>query len=115
MTAAVEAYNCQIVDIPAQATSDILEVLLDRSIDVDGAFAGRADDDLVHIYVGGVEETAALGGCEHRDRIIRPQSTQISALERIDGYVHLGKLPACVVGEITAAHFLADVEHRGLI
>ena len=94
---------------PLQAARDRLQVVLDAGVEVDRVPRGRTDDDLVHVAVGRVEETAPIGGGEHRDRPGRARGAEVRPFERVDGDVDLD-----VVG-LTAADPLADVEHRGLV
>ena len=115
VTRTVETDHGQVLDVAAQAAGDILKIFLYRSIDIDRAAARRADDDLVHVDVRCIEQAAAFGRRQHRDRVVRPERTQICALERIDGDIDLGKFGSSLVRKDSAAEFLADVEHRSLV
>src|SRR5436190_20000960 len=72
---AVEADDGQVVDVTAQAAGDILQILLDRSVDIDRAAAGRANDDLVHIDIRRIKQAAAFGCSEDGDRVVGPERT----------------------------------------
>src|SRR5687768_1646768 len=104
MPRTVETDHRQIVDISAQTSGNILEVVFDSSIDVDGASRRRSDDDLVHVYIGRVQQTAALGGRKDSDRVIRTERAQVRTLERIDRDIDFRKLAARVIRERAAAH-----------
>ena len=75
----------------SKARGDVAQVLGHRRVEVDHAARGRADDDLVHVDVGRVEQAAALGGGEHRDRVRGAGGAEVGALERIDRDVDLGR------------------------
>ena len=81
---------------------------LDRRVEIDRAFAGRADDDLFHVAVGRVQQAAAFGGGQHRDGAGRAGGAQVGAFQGIDGDIDFGNFGA--VGKL-GADFFADVEH----
>ena len=55
------------------------------------AARGGADHDLLHVDVGRVEQPAALGSGEHRDRAGAAGGAQVGALERVDRDVDFGR------------------------
>src|SRR5690606_17493716 len=63
----VQHHDGQVVDVAGQGVGDVAQVLGYRSVQVDAAGSRGADHDLVHIGVGGVQQSAAFGGGEHRD------------------------------------------------
>src|SRR5207247_2747694 len=71
-----------------------------------------ADDDLVHVNVGRVQQAALFRRRQHGDGVRRAGRAEVRPFERIDGdvdlWVDLALGPA-------AAERLADVEHRGLV
>jgi len=60
MTRPVQHNHHQVVHPAVQALRYGLEVLLDGGIDVNRATAGRTDDDLFHVAVRGMEESALV-------------------------------------------------------
>jgi hypothetical protein len=115
ISAAVEADDRQVLDVPAQTAGDIFKIILNGSIYIDGAAARRADDDLVHVDVRSVKQAPSFSRGEHGDSVISAKGTQVCTLERVDRDVHLGKLDTGLLRKLPAADVLADVEHRGLV
>ncbi len=93
----------------AETLGDDLEILLGRRVEVHRALGRRPDDDLLHVAVGRVQQTALVGGGEHGDRVRLAGGAEVGALERIDGDVDLR-----LVGQLRA-DLLADEEHRRLV
>ena len=105
----VEHDDDQVGHRAVQPLRNRVEILLDRRVEVDRTARGRADDDLLHVAVGCLQEATAGRGRQHRDRTRRAGRAEVRALERIDRDVDLGVLLAA------AADVLADVEHRRLV
>ena len=65
------------------------------------------DDDLVHVGDVGVEERAALGRGENRDRAVAAFRGERRPVDRIDRDVHRRS--------VAGSDVLADVEHRSFV
>ena len=57
---AVQNDDGEVVHVAVESTGDTLQVFRHRQVKINLAAAGRADDDLFHVAVGGVQETALL-------------------------------------------------------
>ena len=110
MAGAVEDNDDQVFDLASQHLGDNGEVVPHGCFQIDHAFAGWTDHHLFHVAVGGVQQTAALGGSQYCDGAGQSVGTQVGAFERIDGDINLG-----VVAAVLFADLLADVEHGGFI
>ena len=108
---AVEDDDGEVVDVALERVGDVAQVLGHRGVEVHLAAGGRADDDLVHVDVGRVQQAAALGGGQHRDGAGRAGGAQVGALERVDRDVDLER----ALDAALRAQLLADVEHRRLV
>jgi len=73
---------------------------------------GRADDDLVHVDVGRVEQTAFFRSREDGDGVCGAGGAEVRSFERIDRDVDLG---IDLAFSPAAAEGLADIEHRSLV
>src|SRR6185295_18680724 len=107
----VEHHHGEIAHPALEGGGDVAQVLRHQRVDVDGAAGGGADDELLHVDVGSVEQAAALGGGEHGDRVRSAGGAEVRPLQGIDGDVHAD-------GAILVplrADLLADVEHRRLV
>ena len=91
----VEHDDDEILDVALEAAGDRVEVLGHRRVEADGILRARTDDELLHVEVGRMQQTAAFGGREHGDRVRRAGRAEVRALERIDGDVDLRQVEAC--------------------
>ena len=92
----------------ALGLGDLADVLADRGGDVDGVDGVGPDGDLVHVeHRRRVEHGAALGHCQHRDRVRQALAHQRRAVDRVDGEV--------AVRPVAVADLLAVVEHRRVV
>ena len=107
MARTIEDHDGEVVDLAIQRVGDDLQVLLHRPIEVDLALRRCADDELLHVCVRRVEEAAALGRGEDRDRVRAALRDGVRALERIDRDIDFRSN--------TSADLFADVQHRRLI
>ena len=64
---AIEHNDDEIVDAALQAAGDGFQVLLDGRVEIDRPFCRRTDDDLFHVAIGRMQQSAALRGSEHGD------------------------------------------------
>ena len=56
----IEHRDDQVVDVAGQRPRDGLQVVGDRRIEIDHVARGRRDDQLLHVEVGRVQQSAAL-------------------------------------------------------
>ena len=92
----------------ALGLGQIADVLVGRRVEVDDAVrVARADSDLVHVDVGGVQQRALVGHGERGDRAGHVLGAERGAFERIDRDVDLRAA--------LAAHLLADEQHRRFV
>src|SRR5712691_1368340 len=80
----------QVFDVATQTARNVAQVVFDGRVDVDHAARRWPDDDLVHVNIRRVQQTAALSRRQHGDRVVRAERAQVRAFQRIDGDVHLG-------------------------
>ena len=114
----IEHHDDEIVHLAVERPGNRLQVVGNRRVDVDRVLRGRRDDELLHVEIGRMEEPAAFGGGEHRDRAGRSRGAQVRALERIDGDVDLRRPKPCAAAgapDVRQPDALADVEHRRLV
>ena len=104
---AVEDAGDDVADAYALGLRQRGEVRRRFAVEVDDVLRqAAADGDLVHIDVGGVEESAILGHGDDRQRVGGAGGADGGALQRVEGDVDL---------RAAAAHLLADIEHRRLV
>ena len=115
MTRAIEHDDGELIDLASQAAGDGAKVFADRRVDIDQVFRGRADDQLLHVEIGRVQQAALFRRGEHRNRIRRAGRAQVRAFERIDGDVHLVPLAPVRIVFLGLADLLADVQHRRFV
>ena len=63
----VENYDGEIGNPPIQGFGDTTQVLRCGRIDLNAPPGGGTNDDLIHINIGGMEQTAPLGAGQDRD------------------------------------------------
>src|SRR5882672_3002274 len=110
---AVENDDDEVFDVAIEALGDGFEIVGDRSVEIHGAFAARADDDFFHVEIGGVKEAAAFAGGKNGDGVCGPGGAEIRAFKRVYGDVYGWKI--CVGGVRGETDFFADVEHGRFI
>ena len=86
----VEHDHDQVLDAAAERLRDGAQVEPHRRVEIDDVARARADDQLLHVEVGRVQQPAAFRRREHGQRVGRAQRAQVGALERIDRDVDLG-------------------------
>ena len=82
----------QILHLAVEPLRDRFQVVCHRRVEVDRALARRADDDLLHVEVGRMQQAAVLARGQHGDRVRLARGAEIGALERVDGDIHRGVL-----------------------
>ena len=74
-----------------------------------------ADDQLLHVEVGGVQQAPFVRRGEHGQRVVIARAAQIRAFERIDRDIHLRQRPVLPAVGAPLPHLLADIQHRRLV
>src|SRR5687767_7713742 len=112
MSRTIQNDHGQVFDVASQSSCDVLEVVFHWRIDIHHSARRWSNDDLVHVNIGRVEQTTALGRSQYGDGVVCSERTEVRAFEWVNGDINLrtrlGNLLACVK---TAADLLADVEH----
>ncbi len=90
MTRTIEDRDAQIFDVYLFRLGQRLQIVGGRAIQIDHADAVRAGRDLVHVGVGAMEDAAALGQRDTRNRVGPAHRADERAFERIEGHVDLG-------------------------
>ena len=114
----IEHDHDEIVDVAAEAARNRLQVVRHRRIEADGILRAGPDDELFHVEIGGVQQTAALGRREHGDRVGGAGRAEVRAFQRIDGDVDFGaarRPRGRAILRVRHADLLADVQHRRFI
>ena len=115
MPRAVEDDHDQILDVTAERPCDGPQVVLDGRVQIHGMFGRGADHELLHVEIGRVQQPALLRRREHGDRVRGAHGAEVRPLERIDGDVYCWIAAVAVLGMVSKAHLLADVQHRRLV
>ena len=110
---AVENDDDKVFDPSVQALRDGMEVVGHRSVEVDGAFTGRPDDNFFHVEIGRVQQAAGLARGEDDDGVRFAGGAEVRAFEGIDRDYDLGILTGFVL--CCGADFLSDEEHRRFV
>ena len=111
MARAVEDHDGQVFNVAREAARDGLEVVFDGRVNVNRAARRRPDDDLVHVDVGRVQESAALRGGEHGDGVVRAERAEVRAFQGVNGDVNVWEVFGVRVLVEARADLLADEEH----
>ncbi len=88
---AIEDHHNQVFDVAVEPLRDGLEVVGDRCIKIHRTLAGRSDDNLFHVQIRSVQQSAALAGGENGDGIRCPRRAKIRAFKWIDGDIDSGE------------------------
>ena len=107
VTSTVHHNDVQLINGKTQALAEDLDVLSGRLADVHLALGGRRSSQLLHVEVGGIEQTAGLRSRQNSHRTALAIGAEVGALAGVHSEIN--------ARTGAAAHFLADVEHRGLI
>jgi len=110
---AIENDDDEVFDVAVETFGDGFEIVGNRGVKIDSAFAGRADDDFFHVQIRSVKKAAAFAGGENGNGIWRAGGAEIGAFERVDSDIHGGKIRVWSVGG--EADFFADVKHRRFV
>ncbi len=65
----IEHDDDQVLDVALEAAGDRAQVVGYRRVQADGVLGARPHDQLLHVQVGRMEQAAALGRGQHRDRV----------------------------------------------
>jgi len=89
------------------------QVLVHRRVEADVVLRARADDQLVHVEIGGVQQPSRRRRGKDGDRVGRADRAQVRAFQRIDRDVDLRQRDGgAALERVGHAHLLADVQHR---
>src|SRR5438105_6624925 len=112
MPFAIEDHDGQLIDVALKRLGDLIQILLHRFLETYEVGRSRADDDLVHVDIGCVEEAPFFRGRENGDRIRGAGRAEIRSFQwvnsNVDLRINLTLGPA-------AAERLADIEHRRFV
>src|SRR5688500_6250335 len=86
---ALEDDDGEILHVSAEAVRDDAQVGRDGELHAHFAGGRGTNTQLLHIDVGRMEQSAALGNGKHADRAVAPGSDEVGAFERVDGDVYL--------------------------
>ena len=107
MARPVEDHHGDVADPAAQRLSQHPQVPLRGPPQIHLPGGLRGDDELFHVDVGRMEDPALLRHRHDRDGVGQTFGDDVWPIHRVDGHID---------GEpVAAPHFLADVEHGGLI
>ena len=113
MARAIKNDDDKVFDVAVKTFGDGFQIVGNRCIEIDSAFAARADNDFFHVQIRRVKKAAAFAGGENGNGIWRAGGAKIGAFEGIDGDIHGGKIRVwSVCGE---ADFFADVKHGSFV
>src|SRR5208283_5341655 len=108
----VEHDHYQIFHAAMHSPRNVFEIDMYRRVEFHGVLARRSDNDLFHVAVRSMQQSALFRSRQHRDCARRAGSAQVRPFERIDRDIDVRNfLP---VGE-SAADMLANIEHGRLI
>src|SRR5215813_1008444 len=113
---AIQNDDCQILNVPAKPPRDVFEVVFHWSVNINHPARRWPDNDLVHVNVRSIQESASLSGCQDRNGIIGSQRAKVRPFERIDRYINFRTYFSYVFGNTkAAADLFSDIEHRRLV
>src|SRR5690606_34560272 len=112
---AIEHDDDEVLDVPLEASRDRAKVLGNRRVQAHRVLRGWTHDQLLHVEIWSVKETAFVRRGQHGNRVRRAGRAQVRAFQRIDGDVDLRKGDALPFRLVRQADLLADVEHRRLV
>ena len=107
VTSTVHHNDVQLINGKTQALAEDLDVLSGRLADVNLALGGRRSSQLLHIEVGGVEQTTTVGSGEDSHGAALVERAEVGAFARVNSKVN--------AGAGAGADFFSDVKHRGFI
>lgn len=107
VTRTIHHHDVQLVDGETQALAEDLDVFSGRFTDVHLALGSRRSSQLLHVEVGGVEQTTAIGSGENSHRAALVEGAKVGAFARVDSEIH--------ARASAGADLFSDVEHRGFI
>ena len=113
MARAVEDHDDEVLHVAIETLGDRFQIVGNRSIQVHRAFAGRADNDLFHIKIRRVQQSALFARGQNGDGVRRAGGAKIGTFQWINGNIHGGKKS---LGRVRRqADLFADIEHRGFV
>ena len=113
----IEDDHHEILDLASEAAGNGFEIVPRRRVEIDGFLRAGTDHQLLHVQIGRVQQTAAVRGRQHRNRVRRTGRTQVRALERIDGDIDLRQPGgrAAAIPRVRQPDLFANVQHRRLV
>ena len=112
VTRPVQDDDGEVVHVAVECACDALQVFRHRQVKVDLAPAGRADDDLFHVAVGGVQETALLRCGQNGERARRARGAKVRPLKGVHRDIDCAELSFI---PRSRADLLTDIEHRRFV
>jgi len=88
---AIENDDHEIFDVAVETFGDGAKVIGHGRIEIDGAFAGGANNDFLHVQVRSMQQAAFFAGGKNDDGIGRAGGAEIGALERVHGDINHGE------------------------
>ena len=107
VTGTIHHHDVELVDGETQAFTEDLDVFSGRLADVHLALSSRRCSQLLHVEVGGVEQTTTVGSSENSHGATLVESTKVGAFTRVNSEIH--SRPGA------GADLFSDVEHGGFV
>ncbi len=107
VTGTIHHHDVQLVDGETHALAEDLDVFSGRFADVHLALGSWRSSQLLHIKVGGVEQTATVGSGENSHGTALVEGAKVGAFARVNSKIH--------ARASASADLFSDVKHRGFI
>ena len=107
VTGPIHHHDVQLVDGETQALTEDLDVFSGRFTDVHLALGSRRSSQLLHVEVGGIEQTTAIGSGKNSHRAALVEGAEVGAFTRINSEIH--------ARTIASTDLFSDVEHGSLV
>ncbi len=89
MPRTVQRHHDQVLHLAIEAPSHGLQVVSHRSVEIHRPFRTGTHDELLHVDVGRMKKTAALGRRQNGKGVRGAGGAQIGPLQRVNGNVYL--------------------------
>jgi hypothetical protein len=109
----VEHNNRKVFDVAIKPSSYRFQILRNRSIQIQRSTASRTGNDLLHITVRCVQQSAWLRDSKHCDGVGCASRTEIRTLERVHGNVD--DAGGTILFESFGPDAFADIKHWSLV
>ena len=107
VTCAIHHHDIQLVGGETEAFAKDIDIFSCRFADVHLALGSWRSSQLLHVEVGGVEQTTTVGSCENSHGTALVKSTKVGAFARVNGEIN--------ARASAGTDLLSDVKHRGFI